>query len=387
MSGLCPRKRGFKLWEPALLAGLFTLTHLGALQGGENPLAKQLHLLNWQPTQAPAGAQYAGRKACEQCHPAEMASQPFTAMAQALELPLDSQVLRSHPRLTARLGPYTYEITRENDRCTYTVSDGNRTISAPISWAVGLGVDRVGQTFVVQYHGSYYESRVSFFQKIQGLDITIGQPATASASFEDALGRVLGQGELQNCLGCHATAAVGSQGLQVSRLVPGITCEGCHGPGAAHIAAMKAGNVQEPHILNPDKLAAGDLVSFCGACHRTKMHVEAMHASGVLTVRFQPYRLAESRCYNPRDSRIACLACHNPHENPRHDPAFYDSKCLACHAASAGAIHAAQENAPACPVAKERCVTCHMPKYELAGTHFKFADHKIRVVRLGENFD
>jgi hypothetical protein len=321
------------------------------------------------------------------CHRGEATSQQPTAMAHALSLPLDSQVLRSHPRLTFRNGPYAYEIACRGDRCTYTVTDGARTISEPITWAVGFGVSRVGQTYVFQHNGSYYESQVSFFNQTNGLDITIGHRATIPASLEDALGRVLEPGELRNCLGCHSTAAVSPVSLQVERMVPGITCEGCHGPGAAHIAAIRGGNLKNPQILNPGDLGAGHLVSFCGACHRTQMHVEAMRISGALTVRFQPYRLAKSRCYNPRDARISCLACHDPHENPQRDPAFYDSKCLACHAARVGARQSARTTAPACPVAAHRCVTCHMPKYALPGAHFKFADHKIRVVRLGETFD
>ena len=34
----------------------------------------------------------------------------------------------------------------------------------------------------------------------------------------------------------------------------------------------------------------------------------------------------------------------------------------------------------ACPVARESCVTCHMPKYEAPGMHHEFTDHRIRIV-------
>jgi len=42
--------------------------------------------------------------------------------------------------------------------------------------------------------------------------------------------------------------------------------------------------------------------------------------------------------------------------------------------------------APACPIAKRSCVTCHMPKYSLPGAHFKFTDHRIRVVQPKEPY-
>ena len=34
--------------------------------------------------------------------------------------------------------------------------------------------------------------------------------------------------------------------------------------------------------------------------------------TGVANVRFQPYRLISSKCYDAEDSRIRCTACHDP---------------------------------------------------------------------------
>src|SRR5207248_4550679 len=94
---------------------------------------------------------------------------------------------------------------------------------------------------------------------------------------------------------------------------------------------------------------------------------------GVNNVRFQPYRLTNSKCYDAADQRIRCTACHNPHEPPVRDASFYDSKCAACHSAAA--------HTKTCPVAKADCVTCHMPKVDLPGAHSQFTDHQIRVAR------
>ena len=35
----------------------------------------------------------------------------------------------------------------------------------------------------------------------------------------------------------------------------------------------------------------------------------------IANIRFQPYRLTGSKCYDPDDARISCLACHNPHHD------------------------------------------------------------------------
>lgn len=42
--------------------------------------------------------------------------------------------------------------------------------------------------------------------------------------------------------------------------------------------------------------------------------------------------------------------------------------------------------AEACPAAQGRCVTCHMPKIELPGAHFRFTDHRIRIVKPNEPY-
>ena len=53
--------------------------------------------------------------------------------------------------------------------------------------------------------------------------------------------------------------------------------------------------------------------------------------AGVFNVRFAPYRLENSRCWAEGDSRITCVACHDPHKPLSHDVASYDANCLACH--------------------------------------------------------
>jgi hypothetical protein len=42
--------------------------------------------------------------------------------------------------------------------------------------------------------------------------------------------------------------------------------------------------------------------------------------------------------------------------------------------------------ATACPVSGKDCVTCHMPKYDIPGMHYKFTDHWIRVAKAGEPY-
>jgi hypothetical protein len=119
--------------------------------------------------------------------------------------------------------------------------------------------------------------------------------------------------------------------------------------------------------------------NFCGGCHRTWSDVVVHEAYNIGDVRFQPYRLWSSLCYDPDDARISCLACHDPHTEPSPQPADYDAKCQACHAGG-------KPGAKACRVSKSNCVSCHMPKTEIPGAHYQFTDHRIRVVKANEPF-
>jgi hypothetical protein len=66
-------------------------------------------------------------------------------------------------------------------------------------------------------------------------------------------------------------------------------------------------------------------------------------------------------------SRRAC-AWSNP-------MTFYDAKCTTC--------HSQQANSPAkmSRVSAYDCVSCHVPKYEIPGSHHRFTDHEIRIAR------
>jgi hypothetical protein len=121
-------------------------------------------------------------------------------------------------------------------------------------------------------------------------------------------------------------------------------------------------------------LTAEEISNFCGQCHRTWDEIASHGPQGIGNVRFQPYRLTNSKCYDTEDKRISCIACHDPHQEVVQDIRSYDSKCLGCHAGK-------QAKAKGCPVEKQNCVSCHMPKLELPGAHFKFTDHEIRVVK------
>jgi Zn finger protein HypA/HybF involved in hydrogenase expression len=347
----------------------------------------------WRPNKR--DAKYVGAQACAKCHAEESATQHATAMGRAAQTADVSEVLRSNQRLTFRSGRYAYEITRRGDQSFYTVTDGTDKVSEPILYSFGQG--KAGQTYIFRHNNSLWETRVSFYKELKGLDWTMGYQLSLPASLDAALGRAISADEARECFSCHTTAAVAGAQLQLERLTPGVTCEACHGPGADHIAAMEAKDFKNKRIFNPGKMEPDEMSQeFCGSCHRSAEQVITNKPlNGIVSVRFQPYRIFTSRGHDPDDARLRCTACHNVHENPKEEASFYDAKCLACHrsgesvksAEIAKAETEAGREARPCPVSQSLCVTCHMPKIEVPGTHFKFTDHRIRIImRAGEPF-
>lgn len=342
----------------------------------------------WHPRRAPANAEFVGDQACAKCHKKIAAQQAQSAMGIAMEPVSDSKVLIENPVMTFRTGPYTYEIKRQDKQSTYTVTDGKETVSLPILYAFGQG--KAGQTYVLQYDGAYYESLVSYYNEVQGLDFTIGAPRTVPVSLQKAVGRRLSDNEVGNCFSCHSTGGVVGGKLNLEKMTPGIRCEACHGPGGAHVAATQAGEPGGKLIYNPSSLSGDQLTQdFCATCHRGNDEFGLLQTMAINNVRFQPYRIFHSKCYSD-DRRISCTACHNPHDPLKREVSFYDAKCLACHAPKDKAADAQAKTvgqsvaASFCKVSTKDCVTCHMPKIGPPAAHFKFTDHYIRIVKPNE---
>lgn len=337
---------------------------------------------NGAPAPRSAARPDAGRAvpACAACH-VEAKSQPGTSMAHALETVEECKTLAAHPLLTAQKGKYFYRIERRGGQSLYSVSDGVQTVTMPIRWAMGAS-SAIGQTYVLEKDGVLYESRLSYFSELNGLDTTLGAQGVTPINLVEAAGRRMNREDEIECFGCHATNATEHRQPTLDQMTPGIQCERCHGLAAEHLAAMTKGDsaVATPAPMKDlSKLSTEQMADFCGQCHRTWEDVAALGRLDITDLRFQPYRLTGSKCYDADDPRISCLACHDPHREVDTNSADYDAKCRACHAGG-------KLGARACKVSTSRCASCHMPKIELPGAHHKFSDHRIRIVRANEPF-
>jgi hypothetical protein len=403
-------------WATLLAACLLAGREMLAQGGGSvssAATADRLKAPGWWPTKRDtAREEYVGAVACAECHDSEVSTASKSAMAHAATRAPVADSLQLVP-LALQIGSYRYQVSDDGGKKILKISKGEASRSAPLLWAFGMG--RIAQTYVYEENGDFYESHLSFYTSIQALDVTPGHPRTEPPSLVEGMGRRIPVEEKLRCFGCHTTASTTKGRLDTRTLFPGVTCEACHGPGSRHVAAMKAGDIDLglSAIVNPAHLSASESVEFCGACHRTWQDVvsDGPVRSGTLNVRFQPYRLENSKCWKNGDARITCVACHDPHQPLVRDPASYDAKCLQCHRAagdggattaatsdgkSAGKSETAAEttaaikksdregdHGTACPIGVQLCVTCHMPKFKNQVIHATFTDHWIRIAAPG----
>jgi len=324
----------------------------------------------WLVSTALGAGPDARKTTCATCHRDEALSFPKAAMGIGIELAPEQKLLRAHPKLAVEENGYSYQIERKGDVSTYTVKDATGALSLPIRYAFGVR----NQTFVFEYQGHYYESMVSYYEAIDGLAVTIGRESLRPTNLVEAIGRLTPDAEIAACFNCHSTGGVTGGKVTPETLKPGVSCERCHAGSGAHMQSF-AGGRPAPAPKKLGQMGAEEMSEFCGACHHTWASVVEERQFGVKNVRFQPYRLANSKCFLGADKRVRCTACHNPHHELVEDAASYDKVCLSCHTSQ-----------KACPVADAKCVTCHMPKVQAPVSGFTFHDHYIRVVHAGEAY-
>lgn len=229
------------------------------------------------------------------------------------------------------------------------------------TWA-GLLTDSRNTTDLLEF-------RYSWFQQIHGFERTPGQPVSPGEGAVSSFGLLFDGPKAARCLSCHATHVPVENGeIHSAGIIPGVNCQRCHGPRAAHV--VSDGELHPEGWRIKDRM---DSVRRCAVCHRVAEEREPheIRPDNPDIVRFQPMGLMRSRCFT--ESEMTCVTCHNPHK----PMASQDSKgiwqCLQCHNPIENPSHSG------CAAGmSDNCLDCHMPKVRMEFP-IHFTDHWIRV--------
>jgi len=334
---------------------------------------------------ATAGANgYAGNQACADCHSSIYNAYAKTSMAQASGPAIDNlspadfvhQKSGVHYRIDADDGKVWLSFERRNDASVR----GKRELL----YSIGSG--RRGRSYLFAEDGFLFESPVNWYTDRHVWDM--------APAYGNATEIPMNLPAFTSCLHCHFSGmkppVLGTENRYPIPpfSYPGVTCERCHGPGAAH---TKGGA-----IVNPAKLDATRRDAVCMQCHlegkaaieRPGRHIYDFQPGQQLSdyVRYfvfaeqqhpglgavsQFEALAESVCKKKSGEAMSCTSCHDPHKQPSaaERVSYYRQKCLACHGAKYGTTHHSDQT---------DCTSCHMPSSLSADVaHTEVTDHRI----------
>jgi len=193
------------------------------------------------------------------------------------------------------------------------------------------------------------------------------------------------------CATCHQDVAKGFAGNPHNKIAEmhgkaGISCEGCHGPGKAHVEG--GGDVSK--ILDPAKASPKQVDEKCLSCHggahpnfmrspHAKGGVSCISCHSIHAAKTPEHLLTAAQpelcfqCHNDvkpqfsmpfhhpvNEGLVKCGDCHDVHgtfgNNNLKSTADQNAVCTKCHAETRGPF--VYEHAP---VKAEGCLACHSP--------------------------
>jgi Cytochrome c554 and c-prime len=351
---------------------------------------------------------YAGDAACLPCHQQQAGSYQHTSHHLTSQLACKdatngetvlgsfakgSNVLTILPTGPGNAQPALYFKMEEKE--------GSKSVTAVTGWGSDLvsqatpidlvtGSGKRGQTYLYWRGDQLFELPVSYWAAGHKW---INSPGYTNGTAD--FSRPVNPG----CLECHSTSikALSSDPFTNSyvreSLVTGVSCESCHGPGVAHVAAQKAalGAAHgDPHpagaetdkaalgagsILNPASFSRDRQVDLCALCHNGIQRQPLAPAFSYLPGQplsnyFKPLPVAtlehpdvhgnqvgllqRSRCYASSPT-MTCSTCHDVHAAER-PAAAYSDRCLTCHRWQSCGVSKTLGHAIA-----KNCIDCHMP--------------------------
>jgi hypothetical protein len=336
----------------------------------------------------PRGDQYAGSKACGDCHRGISGS-----YAHANHYKTSSEI--NGNALKKLIGPskgrfyFTDSsfigIEEKANALFQSYFTGDRE-NASERFDIAFGSAEKAQTYGYWKEDKLYQLPLTFFTSLNAWANSPGFPAR-HARFE----RVIGS----RCFECHASyinkefvktgSLTVSEKLDRGSIVYGIDCERCHGPAADHVKFQQDNPSVKTarYIISIKSLSRRQQLDLCAMCHSgndqtpqrslfsfvpcdtlSHFYFPAFGLTGgEPDVHGKQLQLLESsECF--RKSDMTCTSCHNSHAPEQNNMTAFITKCMNCHQNSIHAAGMLKENEQIkrdFNLVSRNCIDCHMP--------------------------
>lgn len=319
-------------------------------------------------------ANFAGDRACAECHPSEYEAHQRSGHSHTAMLMNESPLA---DELSMRR---TYEDPQRDQVFEFIQTQGQflvrdvehpPEVSLPVTWLLGSGVHAQTPIAVDEATQRGVELRWSSFPRNNRVGLTPDHQRFGDFANDTlaCFGRPMEAADIRSCLGCHSTV-ITPPDLPIinSMIIENVGCERCHGPRKKHVELAHQGRAEEIKPMLQYENAA-DYMAACATCHRDASSITPDIEPHVLP-RFQPYGIQRSRCYLETPGNLTCSTCHDPHDAVSHDRKRSVEQCNSCHHDGASTTCTHQPRGD--------CIECHMPLVPWS-SGIAFHDHWIRI--------
>jgi tetratricopeptide (TPR) repeat protein len=375
----------------------------------------------------PARPSYTGTAMCAGCHPTQHAAWRSSHHDRAMQPANPATVLGRFDGATLVDGDVASGFFVRDARF-FVHTEGPDGLLADFEVAYTFGVDPL-QQYLVRFPGGRMQALTTAWDarpKAVGGQRWIHLYAGENIHAPDRLHWTgIDQNWNAMCADCHSTALrkqydAGSKRFETTWAEVNVGCEGCHGPGSAHVAWAKAPgqsgiglttqfrerrgvhwaiDARSGNATRSAPRTASDEIDVCAQCHARREQIADGYEPGKPWLDFYDPTMLEAPNYYPDGQQhaevyvwgsfqqskmnakgVTCSDCHDPHSQKL--VATGNALCTQCHLStkydtSKHHFHVNDQGGSA-------CVDCHMP----ARTYMKVddrRDHSFRVPRADES--
>ena len=325
---------------------------------------------------------FAGSGKCQKCHADiykdHIHTSHFSTSAEALKKNIKGSFKKGENIFT--YNPDLYVAMEKRDTGLYQVVyyKGEEKIALQFGLTIGSGTK--GQSFIRWQGDKLFQLPLTYYSIAGRWANSPGFPN--KVQYERPI--------TARCMECHTTFAeivsppeVEPEQFDRNKIILGVDCEKCHGPGAQHVKFFTENpNEKEgKYIINPARLTRQQNLELCALCHGGRLerkqpsftytsgdslsaffNTSSLNKTGrnyvSVDVHGNQYGLmSASKCFL-KSSNMTCNTCHDTHKKERGKIALFSSRCQTCHAGD----HKETPQLASVPAAvlKNNCIDCHM---------------------------